>query len=180
MLDVMCLGVVLAVLAIACAASAVNLEVTPVAEIGGMGDDVGDSVNSKDYLGEGYAYPTDEPAWPKALTPQQSQANMKKWEKEGKVKWDGSHVKGLAITDVATKLERYESKERELGERKKQHKEEEAHDEAENESMVPPKEVDPMNANSDDANDSSPYGDEDERREDEERMNTLDDDDDDE
>merc|ERR1711988_600166 len=43
---------------------------------------------------------------PPAVSPEQSAANMKKWEKEGKVKWDGTRVRGMPIRDVASELQR--------------------------------------------------------------------------
>jgi len=51
------------------------------------------------------------------VSPEKSLANMKKWEKQGLVKWDGTHVKGsVGIMDVGRELERMRSEERsELG-----------------------------------------------------------------
>merc|ERR1712159_682303 len=54
---------------------------------------------------------------PPAVSPEKSLANMKKWEKQGLVKWDGTHVKGsVGIMDVGREPERMRSEERsELG-----------------------------------------------------------------
>merc|ERR1711934_165846 len=59
-----------------------------------------------------------EEAWPPAVTPEQSAANMKKWEKEGKVKWDGTHLHNeVGIHDVQPELQRMTSEEEEAKER---------------------------------------------------------------
>merc|ERR1711907_426495 len=95
----------LVVLGLACAVSAVNLEVTPVSEI----RDAAANENQADMS-------ADDDAGPPSVSPEKSQANMKKWEKEGKVVWDGTHMKdGVAIADVQSELQRMTREESELG-----------------------------------------------------------------